>query len=1027
MKYFRPFLCAGAGVVFLIVGLFGQYLTHPLSIHGGDFISYVPRPEVPDTLRTLAIMVQFQPDEDSRTTGDGQFDLSEGDPGILNPPPHNAVYFEHHLEFARRYYNEVSGGRLTIEFTVWDQIFTLPEVMGTYSPGTPGDFSEIGRLFEEAWRLAADEAPDIPFNEFDTFVIFHAGVGRDIDLTGIFGFDPTPLDIPSLYLGPQSLKRIFGEDYHGVEVGPDGFRIINSMILPETQNRELDLITGSQVLQLGMNGLVCAMFGSRLGLPDLFNTDTGRSGIGRFGLMDGQAIFSFMGLFPPELSAWEKYHLGWIEPKTVQPGEHTFDLSAAAFREPESILRVPINAREYYLVENRHRNPFGTGQTLTLIQNGEEITFHVERDRAGFNAFDISDVAGVVLDAEVYDWSVPGGYVETDDIFYDGGILIWHIDERIIDERISENRINADIENRGVRVVEADGSQDIGREFEFLQPGQGSEDGTQFDFWYKGNPAPIYVNRFDATTIPPSLSNTGAPSNIAMSDFSERLPLMQVTIRIGSDNVQLIKGFPHILESHTAATSPVPFQDGILFIDNGALHVVDKNGESTHVQEVYDKPVTGTPAWYETNDGIVLFTRSGNSTVTVWNIVAASTGEPHRFNPVSSFDIGATISAGPVLLRNGVSLVGTDTGDIISIDGSETTTVGSLSDGSGIIDLHVFDGSGWAATGRTKVLFVAEDTFELDFKEEIYRSTAFSENDRSYVAGIGDGVMYIMRPFVSIQPGELDHSEDALSEFYFSSTNGNTFGYPIAVDLDRDGFIDIVSAINDKLYAINKSGAVLDYFPLQAGNLSLRETYPVAADFDGNGVMDVAAGNNNDIIHVHNAAGASAAGTPLAVGERVVGSPAIFESDGKIAIAFITADNLLYAYRFSGDWSDDHVAWNQERFDSRRTNVQIITHPRQPISEEFLPETRAYNWPNPVYDGETYIRYFLSENADVSISIYEMNGERITSFDAPGMGGMDNEILWDASGVQSGVYLGRIEARGATETKVVFIKIAVVR
>ncbi len=56
-----------------------------------------------------------------------------------------------------------------------------------------------------------------------------------------------------------------------------------------------------------------------------------------------------------------------------------------------------------------------------------------------------------------------------------------------------------------------------------------------------------------------------------------------------------------------------------------------------------------------------------------------------------------------------------------------------------------------------------------------------------------------------------------------------------------------------------------------------------------------------------------------------------------------------------------------------------------------------------------------------------MNGEKITSFDGPGNGGMDNEISWDASGVQSGVYLGRIEARSANNSQVVFIKIAVVR
>jgi WD40 repeat protein len=1025
MKYYRAFLCAGAGLVFLTLSLFGQFIPHPLNIAGDEVASYIPRPDVPDTLRALAIMVQFQPDQDSRTTGNGQFDLSETDTDILNPPPHNAKYFEYHLEFARRYFYEVSGGKLTIEYTVWDQIFTLPEVMESYTPKNPGDFSEIGKLFEEAWRLASVEAPDIVFHAFDTFIIFHAGVGRDIDLTSIYGFDPTPLDIPSLYLGPDGLRRIFGSDYLGVEVGSGGFRISNSMVLPETQNREIDLITGRQLLQLGMNGLVCAMFGSRLGLPDLFNTDTGRSGIGRFGLMDGQSIFSFLGLFPPELSAWEKYHLGWIEPMTIQPGVHTLELPAVALRQPGSVIRVSINEREYYLVENRHRNPFGAGQTLTLIQNGEEVTIHVQRDRRGFNAFDISDISGIVLDVAVYDWSLPGGYVEAEDIFYDGGILIWHIDERIIGARIQENRINADIENRGIRVVEADGSQDIGREFAFLQAGQGSEDGTQFDFWYENNPAPIYQNRFDRNTIPPSKSNTGAPSHVAMYDFSARHPRMSVTIQIGSDELKPIIGFPVKLTSFTRNTSPVPFLGGILFVDNGQLYAVDKNGVLTHNQDAYDKPVSGTPAWSEHQGDIVLFTKSANSTVTIWNVMTSNTVETQTFIPVASFDIGSTITVGPALLQNGASLVGTDAGAIVMIDESGPRTVGSISDGSSVIDLHIFDENEWAATSRTKVLFYSEDSFEIDFSEDIYRSVAYTERGQYYVAGIGRNIEHITRPVVVTVPQQ--QIERNQRNFPATISDGSIFGHPISLDLDRDGKIDIVSPFDNKLYAFNKSGAVLDYFPLRTGAHPLPDVFPVAADFDDNGIMDVAVSDNDSKILFYNSKGLSVAGTPVAAGEKIIGSPAVFESDGKMAIAFITDDNILYAYSLSGDWSEDRVAWGQERFNSRRTNVQVATYPLEPISEEFLPENRAYNWPNPVYDGITYIRYYLSEHADVSIDIYEINGDRITSFSGPGIGGIDNEIAWDVSGLQSSVYLGRIEARGENETHVVFIKIAVVK
>ena len=1019
MKYLRTLLCAGAGVVFIVSGLFGQILNHPLTVDGGD-LTYISRPDVPDTLRTLAIMVQFQPDEDSRTTGDGQFDLSDGEPDIINPPPHDAAYFEHHLEFAKRYYHDVSNGQLTIEYTVWDQVFTLPDVMGTYSPRTAGDFTEIGNLFEEAWQLASAEAPDIPFEDFDTFIIFHAGVGRDIDLTSIFGFDPTPLDIPSLYLGPQSLKRIFGENYEGVEVGQDDFHIMNSMILPETQNRELDLVTGFQLLELGMNGLVCAMFGSRLGLPDLFNTDTGRSGIGRFGLMDGQAIFSFMGLFPPELSAWEKYHLGWIEPVTVQPGEHTFDLHAVALREPGSILRVPINAREYYLVENRHRNPFGTGQTLTLIQNGEEVTFTVQRDRAGFNAFDISDVGGVVLDAGVYDWSLPGGYVEADDIFYDGGIIIWHIDERIIDARIDENRINADIENRGIRVVEADGSQDIGREFEFLQPGQGSEDGTQFDFWYEGNPAPIYQNRFDANTIPRSKSNTGAPSNVAIYDFSARSPVMQLNVRVGSDHVKIIEGFPYQLDSVAPETSPVPFVDGILIIDNGSLKVIAEDGTLLYTNLMGRERirVNGTPAWIEVQDMIHILTKAEGDSLVRWRISERTpVGRyPVEKEIIPSFieEFDEPISAGPALLSDGTALVGTEGGHIYKMDATKHL-VTSVSN-QRIIDFHIFEDDEWAAAAEQSI--ITGNDIIIDLPVPIFAATGSMSqgNNKKTIYAFGEATLLI-----------IDLTTAEVNELPVPVRSGAEFGNPIAVDLNRDGISDVIVPKNNALHAFTKSGAVLDHFPYTAGEHSLMSAYPVAFDVNSNNITDLVISNGNDLLQFIDAKGKTAGGFPIAVGENVIGSPVLFDYQNQIALAFTTADGLLYAFNVNAVWNKDAIIWGQERYDNRRTNVQRISYVRTPISDEFLPENRAYNWPNPVYDGTTNIRYYLSEAADVSISIYEMNGDRIASFDGTGYGGMDNEVTWDASNVQSGVYLGRIEARSANQSKVVFIKIAVVR
>ena len=86
-----------------------------------------------------------------------------------------------------------------------------------------------------------------------------------------------------------------------------------------------------------------------------------------------------------------------------------------------------------------------------------------------------------------------------------------------------------------------------------------------------------------------------------------------------------------------------------------------------------------------------------------------------------------------------------------------------------------------------------------------------------------------------------------------------------------------------------------------------------------------------------------------------------------------------------------------------------------------------YNWPNPVYGPSTQIRFFTSEDANVTITILDLSGRKITELSGHGTAGLDSEIPWNVSNIQSGVYLARVEARGASRTDVAIIKIAVVK
>ncbi len=507
------------------------------------------------TVRILAVMVEFQEDDNRFTTGSGTFDLPflDRDDIIIDPLPHDHGYFYAHLEFARNYFETVSGGQLTIEYDILPDIIQLEQPMSAYSPlGEEGDENyKLAHLARDAWEKAADTTiPDLIDYDPDRtmFIIFHAGSGRNIELMGT-SLNKTPQDIPSVYLGTSSLQRLLEQPaFNGFDIGDPGIRVTNTALLPQTQSRPGEDFTGSEyVLQLSINGLLAANIGSFLGLPDLFNTETGASAIGRFGLMDGASIFSYLGLFPPEPSAWEKIHLGWDKPFEITlDTDEPVQLPAVSLREPNSIARHAISADEYFLVENRHRNPSGNPLEVTIrTPDGQYVTRQIDPEDQRFDPFNYSEYdevlePGVIVNVSNFDWSLPGGYDSgedgdagtDDDRLLNGGMLIWHIDEAVIRNKIGDNRVNANSDRRGVQLVEADGARDIGRT---PAPGQDRfTNGHAFDFWWSGNDFMVitatgdtiivYENRFGPDTQPPNISNNGSMSFFEFYDFSDNIP-----------------------------------------------------------------------------------------------------------------------------------------------------------------------------------------------------------------------------------------------------------------------------------------------------------------------------------------------------------------------------------------------------------------------------------------------------------------------------------------------------------------------
>ena len=151
-------------------------------------------------------------------------------------------------------------------------------------------------------------------------------------------------------------------------------------------------------------------------------------------------------------------------------------------------------------------------------------------------------------------------------------------------------------------------------------------------------------------------------------------------------------------------------------------------------------------------------------------------------------------------------------------------------------------------------------------------------------------------------------------------------------------------------------------------------------------------------------------------------SPFIFGN--KLGVA--TIDSTIHIWDLSSTFKDFKIIWNGILGDEK-TQIIFAIKAKTFRTQNLLPKEYAYNWPNPVYDGKTQIRYYLRENSEVKIKILSPNGEILEELRGTGYGGTDNEIIWDATKYQTGVYIAKIEANSSSKSETAIIKIAIVK
>ena len=490
--------------------------------------------DITGDLKVCALKVEFQEDSKESTTGNGKFLQSiqgiDCNPYHIDAPPHDNDYFYSQLKATNNYFKSVSYGNFGLDtlassvLPINNSAYLLPNEMSYYYPYNQDSITEKRLVDLYIHSLEAAYSQDeISFSEYDLIIVFHAGIGQDFSLPFL---DPTPEDIPSTFVDSKMIEESIG--VNSISIGSS--QVSKGIILPESQNHLNFDISNTMFAgepdpceyQFGLNGTLSLMIGFAVGLPPLWDIENGKSRIGIFGLMD-QGSNNGRGLIPSPPDPWSRIYAGWERPIDIRSNSQI----NIPKRSKNNILKVAINENEYFLVENRN-NHFKKGVSIDsarfkVYQDTDEYPSFIETlmDSVPLN----TDDNGVIVGLPSYDLGLPGS-----------GLLIWHIDQRLIEAGISTYEINKDVNNMGVDLEESDGAQDIGNDsfFPFYDPSSGYFG----DMWFFENPEYFRANpqnegslpSFTKDTYPNTNANNGSKSYLSFENISSALDTMSLNV-----------------------------------------------------------------------------------------------------------------------------------------------------------------------------------------------------------------------------------------------------------------------------------------------------------------------------------------------------------------------------------------------------------------------------------------------------------------------------------------------------------------
>jgi len=919
-------------------------------------------PSKSDDLRILAVMVQFEEDSLSYTTGNGKFNMEYPDTMLIDPIPHDKKYFEDQLQFVKNYFEAESKNKVTFsDIKVLDTVISLSHPIWYYNPNNGDEVlaERLDSLYAHSWSQVSQDTT-VSFAGYNTFVIFHAGSGQEFNP----GYDETPFDIPSVFLS--------SEDLSGTEItAHDGTVIDNSVILPECEWQ----IFEDNWYYAGMSGISCLMFAHRLGIPNMYSSGTGQSCIGRFGLMD-QGSANFSGLLPAGVTAWIKELKGWNDISEITMPRKRIISTADSV-----IYKIDLNSDEYLLLENITANPSlnENNSIKGYDSNGDSLRFYYDED--GFQKVEVLSPAFKTLvrvEDNDFNFGVPAR-----------GMLIWHIDKtKTTAYNIENNLINDDYDHRGVYIEEGDGSFDIGKDYWLLDNGYGTEFGWADDAFFAGNETWLeYANKdldkveFSSVSYPRADTNAGIQTGVKLYDFSQTGREMyfsytfEDTLLYRTLDAGLGKGI----------YLPAYLDDGLPYTSGDIRHFFASQGGN---YKIFDKDsLIYSGSFGDSVSVDLLPVQIGN------NVFAVSYDSLSIFvTDVSTGFSRPTVNSPAKIISQPVDrIIPTENGILIFNDGfalenisTEFKNAQKLSVLNGSFDLPVF-----IKGENDSTLF----TIDLSQNPYAVETRTLPQDSVNYSFIFSD----ITPPQASAKVFSFTENDDTVR-----------LGWN---DIESDSKLESITANGNVLSLKNENGVYENGFPLSTDLVKISKAFV----FNGN-IALIDSSSNYAVISTD--------------GDYEAKNIRTMNGFGKNS-GLLDIDRSTFLYNYSGNGILTYHKIGTGGLNDYLNIIRGVVELKDPI-ETVIPLTiiskNVYNWPNPARGDETNFRFFLNFPCELSIDIYDINGNKVDDIKQNFVSmGEYCELVWNVRNVPSGIYNAILRFKSDSDEEVRKVKVAVIK